>query len=408
MVAVIVVALTTVTPITVRPFAGGATCTDVPVVVKPVPVSVTAVGVPRRPELGVIEARVGVPGLTTANVSGLLSPPAVLTVTFLAVSAAVAEIANVAVIVLSFTTVKPLTVMPPPFTLIPVEPVRPVPVRVTGTLLLPVLPLAPVVGEIEVSEPGGTITVNVTALLVPAIDVVVTFLAPADALREIASVAVTEVSLTTVRPLTVMPPPDTLIAVVPVNPLPVSVIGTVPSRLPEAGAIEVSTGPLMANGRVLLAPPAVITPILTAPTGAVVLLLKVAVMVVGFWTTTLLMLKPDTAGVATTVDPVTKFVPVRVTSVEMPRNSELGAMDVNVGAAGAMTVKVTALLVPAGVVTVTFLAVNVAFGAMVKVAVTVVPLTAAKLLTLIPPPLTFTAVAPVRKVPVIVTLTPVP
>ena len=259
-VALIVVGLTTVTPVTDRPLAGATTFTVVPVVVKPVPVRVTATGlgaagVRRRPEFGAIEARVAAPGLTTVNPIALLGPPAVLTVTFLTVSAAVGEIVKVALIVVSFDTVKPLTLTPPPDTLIPVEPVRPVPFRITGTLV----PLAPVLGEIDVSEPGGTITVKATTLLVPAGDVTVTFLAVPEAEGEIAKVAVTWVSLTTVMPATKMPFPDTLIAVAPVNPLPVSVIGTMLSRLPDAGAIEVRTGPLIANGRVLLLPPGLTT-----------------------------------------------------------------------------------------------------------------------------------------------------
>jgi len=202
--------------------------TVVPAAVKPVPVRVTKTAVPRRPELGLIEARVGVPGVTTVNVSGLLTPPGVLTVTFLAVSAAPGGIVKVAVIVVSFTTVKALTAMapppPPPLPdmLIPVEPFKPVPLRVTATLV----PWAPVFGEIEVSAPGGTITVNVTALLVPAADVVVTFLAPPVALDAIANVAVTVVSFTTATLVTVKPFPETLTAVVPVNPLPVRVTFT--------------------------------------------------------------------------------------------------------------------------------------------------------------------------------------
>lgn len=96
-VAVIVVLLTTVTPEIVRPAAGASTWTVVPVAVKPAPVSVTPTAVPRTPEAGLIEARVGVPGVTTVNVTGLLVPAGVVTVTFLAVNEAVAEIANVAV-----------------------------------------------------------------------------------------------------------------------------------------------------------------------------------------------------------------------------------------------------------------------------------------------------------------------
>jgi len=123
-VAVIDVALTTVTPVMVNPFAGATTWTVVPAAVNPVPVRVTKTAAPRRPEAGAIDARVGVPGVTTVNVSGLLSPPAVLTVTFLAVSAAVGAMVKVAVMVVSLTTVKALTVIPPPVMLIPVEPVR--------------------------------------------------------------------------------------------------------------------------------------------------------------------------------------------------------------------------------------------------------------------------------------------
>jgi len=234
-VAVMVVALTTVTPVTVRPFAGATTLTVDPAV-KLLPVSVTATGlaaagVRRNPEAGEIEVRIGVPGATIVNVTALvLAPEAVVTVTFLAVSAAVAEIVKVASIVVSFTTVKLVTVTPlppppppPPDTLTAVAPVRPVPVSTTAW----VVPRAPVLGMIEVNPLAAVpVTVKVTALLLPPGAVTVTFLALAVAPAEIVNVAVTEVLLTTVRALTAMPPPDTLIAVVPVSPVPVSVTAT--------------------------------------------------------------------------------------------------------------------------------------------------------------------------------------
>src|SRR2546430_8490949 len=66
------------------------------------------------------------------------------------------------------------------------------------------------------------------------------------------------------------------------------------------------------------------------------------------------------------------------------------------------TVNVTVLLVPAGVVTLTVLAERVAVFEIVKVVVTVVEVTV-KAPTVIPVPDTFTAVAPVRFVPVKVT-----
>jgi len=71
------------------------------------------------------------------------------------------------------------------------------------------------------------------------------------------------------------------------------------------------------------------------------------------------------------------------------------------------TVNVTVLLVPAGVVTLTVLAERVAVFEIVKVVVTVVEVTV-KAPTVIPVPDTFTAVAPVRFVPVKVTGTMVP
>jgi hypothetical protein len=265
-----------------------------------------------------------------------------------------------------------------------------------------------VLGEIEVRLPDGTVTVKVTALLVPAADVTVTFLAPPAAPAVNVNVAVTEVSLTTVTALTVTPPPETFTAVVPVNPVPARVTGTVTPGLPDAGVIDESTGPLIVNGRVLLAPAEVTTSMFTLPIAALVVLVKVAVIEVALTKATLVMVKPGTAGVATTVDPAIKFVPVRVTFTDVPRSSELGVMDVSVGPAAATTVNVTALVVPFGVLTVTFRTLNEAVAEMVKVAVTSVALTAAKLLTVIPPPVTFTAVAPVRLWPTRVTFTTVP
>ena len=149
---------------------------------------------------------------------------------------------------------------PPPETLTDVAPVRLTPVKVTVSLV----PLAPVFGAIENSPAGGTVTVNVTALLVPPGPVVVTFLAPAVAPGEKAKVAVIVVSLTTVMPETLTPLPDTLTEVVPVKPVPVSVtaiglgVPKVP-RIPDTGVIDVSTGPVIVKDTGLLLPPAVPT-----------------------------------------------------------------------------------------------------------------------------------------------------
>lgn len=179
--------------------------------VKPVPIRVTARFVPREPLLGVIEASVGP---VTVNVSGLLAPPSVVTVTFLAVRPAVAVIVKVAVTVVSLTTVKLLTVMPAPTPLIADVVNRLVPVKVTGTLV----PREPNVGLMELSAgAAGLLTTKDTLLLVPFVVVTETVLVVSAAVVEIANVAVTVVSLTPVTLLTVTPVPETLTPVAPVK-----------------------------------------------------------------------------------------------------------------------------------------------------------------------------------------------
>ena len=95
------------------------------------------------------------------NTTVFVAPIGVVTLTFLSVRPAAAEIVNVAVTVVSLTTVSPLTVIPPPTPVIAVAPVRPPPVNVTGTLD----PRAPVFGFIEAKDAPWT--VNVWTLLVP-------------------------------------------------------------------------------------------------------------------------------------------------------------------------------------------------------------------------------------------------
>jgi len=171
----------------------------------------------------------------TVNVTVLVVPPGVTTATVLAPSPAPLAMVKFAVTCVSSTTVKPDTVTPPD-TFTAVAPVRPVPVRDTGT----VAPRAPEVGLMAVSV-GGT-TAKLTVLLVPPGVVTLTVLVESAAVNEIVKVAVTAVALTTVRLLTVIPVPDTVIAVVPVRLVPVSVTLTVLARRPELGAIEVSIG----------------------------------------------------------------------------------------------------------------------------------------------------------------------
>jgi hypothetical protein len=357
-VAVIVVALTLVTPETVRPFAGATTFTVAPTA-KFEPVRVTARAVPRTPKLGAIESRIGEPGFTTVNATGFVFPVGVVTVTFLAESVAVAEIVNEAVTWVSLTTVTALTVIPVPppppppvlVTLTAVAPVRPAPVNVTDW----VVPRAPVVGAIEVND--GAVTVKVTALLGPPGAVTVTFLAPAVAVAEMVNVALTWLSLTTVTALEVTPVPLTLTAVVPVKPVPISVTAKPAAlRLPdEVGLIDVSTGPMIENGTVLLTPPVDETATFTLPKAAELVLVMVAVIEVALTNVDPLTLTPVTAGVMITVSPATKLAPVRVTACEVPRGSLAGEIEVSVavGAPAPVTLKATALLGPPGAVTVT-------------------------------------------------------
>ena len=160
-------------------------------------------------------------GPCTVNVRLPLVPPGVVMVTFLEVSAAPAVIVNVVVAVVAFTTVTAPTVTPPPetATVVP-DVVKFVPVRVTGTDL----PRTPVLGATEVSVGiGGAITVNASVFVAPIGVVTLTFLRVRPAVAEIVNVAVAVMSLTTVSPLTVIPPPTPVIAVAPVKPRPVKV-----------------------------------------------------------------------------------------------------------------------------------------------------------------------------------------
>jgi hypothetical protein len=239
-VAVIVVEFTTVTPVAVRPDPPKP-LSVVPLVVKLLPVMVTGrLAVPRWPEVGLIEVTVATGGMLIVNGNALLPPPGLLTAMFLFPTRVPAPMLSVAVIVVLFTTVNPVTVIPvPPVTVNPVAPVKLVPVRVTATPL----PLKPEFGAIEIRVgAGGLVTVNVTVLLVPPGVTTATFLAVSAAPAVMVKVAVTVVLFTTTRLLTVTPAPDTLMAEAPVRLVPVSVTGTAVPLTPELGAIEASVG----------------------------------------------------------------------------------------------------------------------------------------------------------------------
>ncbi len=134
-------------------------------------------------------------------------------------------------------------------------------------------------------------------------------------------------------------------------------------------------------------------------------IVNVAVTVVEFPTATLLTMTPlpDTV---TAVAPA-RFVPVRVTGTSIDpvagRVAELGEIERSVGPT---TVNVTVLLVPPGVVTLTVLALFVAEDEIWKVALIDVPAVfTVKVVTVMPLPDTVTAEAPVRLLPVSVTVT---
>lgn len=170
------------------------------------------------------------------------------------------------------------------------------------------------------------------------------------------------------------------------------------------------------NVRPLLVPPGVVTVTVLAVSPALAASVKVTVTVVSFTTTMLLSESPvpDTATAEVPVRPV----PVRVTVNVDPRTCWLGLIAVSVGTGGGVTVKVTLLLVPPGVVIVTFRFAKrliEALEAMVKVAVTVAAFTTVRLLTVTPlvqrrliAQDTLMAEAPVRLVPLSVTETLVP
>ena len=178
----------------------------------------------RVADVGLMEATVGVPpAAVTVNAPGAVAfPLGVATVTFLAVSPALAVIVKVAVTVVEFTTTKLLTLMPLPDTLTAIAPVRLLPVRVTLTAL----PRAPVLGATEASvgvPPPAAVTVNVTVLVSPAGVVTVTVLAVAAAPVVIVKLAVTVVAVGVPVMTAVTPVPDTVTAVAPVKLVPVRV-----------------------------------------------------------------------------------------------------------------------------------------------------------------------------------------
>lgn len=173
-----------VTPIVV--IVSGPTFAPVPLDMTTIPV--WAVVAPLvRAGVGAVNV---IAAAVTVKVTALLAPtPGLVTVTFLAPTAAARLMENVVVIwVPAAFTVKAPWVTPVPEMVIAVAPVRFVPVMVTG---IPVAPIEPEAGEMPVSAGAGAVTVNVTVLVVPFGVVTLTVLAANGAVAEIVKVAST-------------------------------------------------------------------------------------------------------------------------------------------------------------------------------------------------------------------------
>jgi len=276
---------------------------------------------------------------------------------------------TVAVVVLNFTAVAPVKFVPVMVTLVPIGPEVGVKDEIVGT-------------------PATVVTVKLALLVaVPPGVVIVIF----PVVAPLGTVAVIDVALTTVYAVAVVVLNLTVVA--PVRFVPV-IVTRVPTG-PEAGSNVVIVGAgvttVTVNDVLLVAvPPGVVTVIfpVVAPLGTVAVI-DVALTTVNDVATVVLNL--------TAVAPV-KFVPVIVTRV--PMGPVVGVKELIVGR-DAVTVKLPVLVaVPPGVVTVIFPVVApVGTVTVIDVADTTLNAVAAVVLN-------FTAVAPVKFVPVIVTSVP--
>jgi len=264
----------------------------------------------------------------------------------------------------------------------------------------------PVVGAMEVSVGPRTVNPVNRSLVVPMGVTTLTTRAPVKAVAVMAQLAFTVVLLveTTVQ---VTPVPEIVIEVAPIRLVPVRVTGTVVPRRPDVGETVANVGPCTLNV-VVAEPPGVVTVTVRVETVAPEVMVSEVVRIVPVGSTVTLPTVTPVPETATVVPVAVKLAPVIVTGTVVFRTPVLGTIVDTVGAAGTTTVNVTALVTPAGVVTVTFLAVSPAVAVMEKVAVTVVLFTALKLPTVMPAPETVIAVAPVSPVPLMVTGTLVP
>jgi hypothetical protein len=265
-------------------------------------------------------------------------------------------------------------VTPVPDTVTIVAPVRLVPVRVTGTVVLPVAGRGADAGEMEVSVGPVTVNAFVRVLVTPLLAVpTVTLLGPTPAVTATEQFAVTVVAVGVPVTAQVTPVAETVTALAPVRRVPERVTGTVDPRAPEVGEIVVSVGANTVNVGVfaptVVVPIGVVTLTCLVVAGAVVVMAQFAVTVVTVGVPVIVQETPAVeAPMVTTVAPV-RPLPVRVTGTVEPRIPEVGEIEANVGP---WTANVSGLVPPAGVFgvkTVTVLAVVVAVVVITKFAV---------------------------------------
>src|SRR6266480_2841072 len=304
----------------------------------------------------------------TVKLAALLAvPPGVVTL----IGPLVAPAGTVVVIAVAEFTVK--------LALVPLNSTAEAPVKLVP-LMVTLVPTGPLPG-VKLEIVGGLMTVKLAALLAVPSEVV-TLIGPLVA--PAGTVAVIAVAEPTVK-LALVPLNSTALAPVKLVPLMVTLVPTGP--LPGVKLVIVGGLITVKLAALLAVPPGVVTLIgpLVAPAGTV------AVIAVAEFTVKLALVPLNS-----TAEAPLKLVPLIVTLV--PTGPLLGVKLVIVG--GLITVKLLALLaVPSGVVTL--------IGPLVAPAGTVVVIAVAELtvkLALVP--LNSTAVAPVKLVPLMVTLVP--
>jgi hypothetical protein len=366
-------------------------------------------GVPSVPLVAEVKLSVPNGAATTVNVTELVVPiVGVVTLTALGPDVAVDAIAQLAVTVVGLDVPVTVHVTPVPVTVTAVAPVKLVPVRVTGTVVVPVAGAVADVGEIELRV--GPVTVSAPVRMgIPIGVTTLTSLAVSAAAGVMVQLALTVAAVGVPVTAQVTPPPDTFTAVAPVRRVPERVIAKAgPPRVCDVGLIEPSVGPSTVNCGVFMltvvVPIGVVTMACLLVVGALAEIAQLAVTVVAVATIFVQVTPAVLAPRLTAVAPV-KLVPVRVTGTVVPRAPDVGVIPVSVGP---FTVNVTALVVPFGVTTLTFLTIVAAVVVMAQLAVTVVTVGVPVMVQVTPVPETVTAVAPVRPFPVMVTGTVAP